>query len=730
MDLDSQILSNPEIKSTLLTIYDKIGMPPTREVGYQLFLDLILNNLYSSDTITFIISQVGDFINSLNPKEKDPYLKLLSLIFFNPNNHQDEEENNGNPQINKNIYYIYLSPVLNIIQLIIKEQNSNLFISISNIYAEIVQNVMPTDISASTRKLNMEEKKAFEILQGFCIYNMKYDDKSNRIVGSLCLTKLVENCPIVLQSQYTKFIWDNINNFIDKKYFNAKIELLNCLISLILGTENLFCPYANVTLYKVLDFLTDNDWLKRKLALNVIYTLIFYCKEEIMPLKDHIINFLRVLKTDKVKEVREVCLLILQIFSENEPKKENQPENYSAFSSQKYNKEIKKPNNEFYSKKNKTEKQRPRYDLKNKINNFDNENENENDNLNNKNYNNNYYDNEVNSFENSEKIVKNNENKKKFENNKKYEFIEDKVKEKEKEEEENNRSRTPIIKRKSTGEESNNNNINHNKLVNRKDDNTFVNEKMKIRPDPNKSIFRASPNSAFFNQAKNKNNDIIVMAKGDPTKFNYNENDNEDKIIENPPSPFSPNNNNNKIKNLNNTQPIIQNKKISKTIDNENNNNSNKVKKINKTVLKEKNNYENDFKNKLQNDNNNNNNNNNNDNKYQNEIRTRYYKVKDRGEKKINNKNGNNYNKNNKNINNNTFGLVDKNKKVDSILINKLLSQMNNLSAKQLSLIDVMENIQTDAQQQIQSLNEKIFSLDSLVDELTSELNDLINHND
>lgn len=46
---------------------------------------------------------------------------------------------------------------------------------------------------------------------------MKCDDKSNKVVGSLCLTKLVENCPIVLQSQYTKFIWDNINNFIDKK---------------------------------------------------------------------------------------------------------------------------------------------------------------------------------------------------------------------------------------------------------------------------------------------------------------------------------------------------------------------------------------------------------------------------------------------------------------------------------------------------------------------------------
>jgi hypothetical protein len=195
---------------------------------------------------------------------------------------------------------------------------------------------MPTDISASTRQLNPEEKKAYDILQGFCIYNKKYDDKSNRIVGSLCLTKLVENCPIVLQPQYTKFIWDNINNFIDKKNFSAKTELLNCLISLILGAENLFCPYANVTLYKVLDFLTDNDWLKRKLALNVIYTLIFYCKDEILPLKDHIINFLKVLKTDKVKEVREVCLLILQIFSQNESNQERKSNNnYSEFSTQK-----------------------------------------------------------------------------------------------------------------------------------------------------------------------------------------------------------------------------------------------------------------------------------------------------------------------------------------------------------------------------------------------------------
>ena len=632
MNSDSQIISNPEIKSSLLTIYDKIGIIQSREIGYELFIDLVLNNLYLSSTMNFIISQVGDFINSLSPKEKEPYLKLLSLFFYNPHNNQNSENQNQNGSniiIGKNIYYIYISPVLNILQTFINEQNSILYASISNVYADIVQYTMPTDISVSTKQLDPEEKKAYDVLQGFCIYNMKYDDRSNRIVGSLCLTKLVENCPIVLQPQYTKFIWDNINNFIDKKNFNAKTELLNCLISLILGAENLFCPYANVTLYKVLDFLTDNDWLKRKLALNVIYTLIFYCKDEILPLKDHIINFLKVLKTDKVKEVREVCLLILQIFSQNETNNQKKIENnYSEFSNQKDinesgNKLIENNNNKIKSQK------------------------------------------EMNNFKDSS----DKKNKEKISNKKKEIEIE------------KNRNKTPTNKRKrSIGEDknmninnnNNNNNsnlilqnnintnnnpinnvntnftFNHTKFVNRKDDNTFINEKMKIRPDPNKSIFRTNPNTAFFNQAKNKKEDIIVMAKGEPMKYNYNE------IIEN---------------------------------ENKHDNNIKKINEVNENEIS--------------------------NNKYQNEIVTKYRNNKENKRKEPINKKSNN----------------EKNKKVDSVIINKLLLQMNDLSVKQLSLIDVMENIQTNASKKIKDLNDKIFYMNSLVDDLTNELNELKSQN-
>ena len=676
MDSDSQIISNPEIKSSLLTIYDKIGMSQSRDIGYQLFIDLIMNNIYSTSTMNFIISQVGDFINSLSPKEKEPYLKLLSLFFYNPNhqNNQNNQSVNGSISstlISKSIYYIYISPILNVLQTFINEFNEILYPIISNVYADIIQYTMPTDISASTRQLNPEEKKAYDILQGFCIYNMKYDDKSNRIVGSLCLTKLVENCPIVLQPQYTKFIWDNINNFIDKKNFNAKTELLNCLISLILGTENLFCPYANVTLYKVLDFLTDNDWLKRKLALNVIYTLIFYCKDEILPLKEHIINFLRVLKTDKVKEVREVCLLILKIFSENEPNKEKKVENnYSDFSNQK------NINNDNNIKIN---------------NNIRNEQSGSIDN-----------GKDINDFQESGKKQSANRANK----NKKYDLNKIEI--------ENHRNKTPNNKiKKNQVEEknsSNNTNINNgtnlgnnyninHKFVNRNDDNTFVNEKMKIRTDPKKSIFRTSPNSAFFNQAKNNTNDIIVMAKGEPIKYNYN-----DKVEYQGPKD-NVNQNKNKFEfNPRNKAQIIDNQnnnnERNEYQNNEINNNLNE-KEIKENLTK--------FENKETKMNNN---------KFKNEIKTKYVRNKDRKEIK-----------NNKNENNSNIAEKNKKVKVDSIMINKLLLQMNDLSVKQLSLIDVMENIQTNATQKIKDLNDKIFSLDSLVDELTNELNELKNQN-
>ena len=704
-------LSNPEIRSILLNIYDRLTKPSTKEVGYELFLKLILKNLSSPSSISYIISQLSEFIPPLSPKEKEPCLKLLSLVFFNPIQDLQNQNNKKN-----SIYYQFLSPILSIIQSITKDSNNIIFPQIANTYAEIVQNIMPTDISYATEELNMEEKRAYEMLQGFCIYNMKQEEKANRIIGSLCLTKLVENCPVVLQEQYMKFIWENIMNFIDTKNYTAKYELLNCLISLILGAEGLFTQYANATLYKVLDFLTEDDWNKRKLALNVIYTLIFYCKDEVLPLKDHIINFLRVLKTDKVKEVREVCLLILQIFNENEPTKKKIEKEKSIGAI--INKDKKGKNRGSGNKgeivNNTKNRSRPKTGIRQQKKNnkfFEN----------NKKFTSNPF--KDNSYEISDNRKNNNINNN-MNNITTYN---------------NDSGQKPSISLQTMGSKNNMNttgavtgsNTSHNKSKGKKSNN-FVNEKMVIKPDPNKSIFKAIPNPAFFKQGNKKSNDIVVMAKGKPIKANQNINvieNNENKLNKNNFNEQSENNSNydkNK-KSYESTQENREEKKkdyLYKDKENKNinmNMDDNNVpsKRSNSKDMKYAQNKEDlRYKNFFNNDNDNNNNENYNDNynekendkideeedDYKNKYIEKNYEIKDR----------NNYGGENE----------DETGGVDQNIIQKLLKQMEFLDKGHMSLENMFDNIQIDTQEQIENLNANFGNLELKTNRLNKDLND------
>ena len=704
-------LSNPEIRSILLNIYDRLTKPSTKEVGYELFLKLILRNLSSPSSISYIISQLGEFIPPLSPKEKEPCLKLLSLVFFNPIQDLQNQNNKKN-----SIYYQFLSPILSIIQSITKDSNNIIFPQIANTYAEIVQNIMPTDISYATEELNMEEKRAYEMLQGFCIYNMKQEEKANRIIGSLCLTKLVENCPVVLQEQYMKFIWDNIMNFIDTKNYTAKYELLNCLISLILGAEGLFTQYANATLYKVLDFLTEDDWNKRKLALNVIYTLIFYCKDEVLPLKDHIINFLRVLKTDKVKEVREVCLLILQIFNENEPTKKKIEKEKSIGAI--INKDKKGKNRGSGNKgeivNNTKNRSRPKTGIRQQKKNnkfFEN----------NKKFTSNPF--KDNSYEISDNRKNNNINNN-MNNITTYN---------------NDSGQKPSISLQTMGSKNNMNttgavtgsNTSHNKSKGKKSNN-FVNEKMVIKPDPNKSIFKAIPNPAFFKQGNKKSNDIVVMAKGKPIKANQNINvieNNENKLNKNNFNEQSENNSNydkNK-KSYESTQENREEKKKDYLYKDKENKNINMNMDDNNVPSKRSNSKDMKYaqkkedlryKNFFNNDNDNNNNENYNDNynekendkideeedDYKNKYIEKNYEIKDR----------NNYGGENE----------DETGGVDQNIIQKLLKQMEFLDKGHMSLENMFDNIQIDTQEQIENLNANFGNLELKTNRLNKDLND------
>ena len=138
-----------------------------------------------------------------------------------------------------------------------------------------------------------------------------------------------------------------ISDYLDDRWFESKLDLLNCTISLIFAAESKFKQYAKICLFRVLDYLTDMDWMKRKLAINIVYTLVFYCKDEILAVKENIFEFLNALKEDEVEEVREVCLHTLKLLGEEEEGEADGPHEVEPAEIKNENNKTKNLNNKF-----------------------------------------------------------------------------------------------------------------------------------------------------------------------------------------------------------------------------------------------------------------------------------------------------------------------------------------------------------------------------------------------
>ena len=194
---------------------------------------------------------------------------------------------------------------------------------------------------------------------------------------------------------------------------------------------------------------------------------------------------------------------------------------------------------------------------------------------------------------------------------------------------------------------------------------------MVIKPDPNKSIFNSNKNMAFFQQAENQSNDVIVITK-DNKGNNYNTFNHF----------YKPK------KKLNNKKEIKE--------EQEKDNNTNIRDKIDKD-------YENSF-NSI------------------NKLISLDAKIKTDINKHI--EHFDNYNKNTdyKDAKKDENNDINKNEIINTNLINILLTEVRALSNKQISLLDLMDEIQTNTQQQIENLNQKIVDLDTTVKNLNHQL--------
>ena len=119
----------------------------------------------------------------------------------------------------------------------------------------------------------------------------------------------------------TKGVWTSLTSAIDDSSITSSMlkASMTCLCQLIIASEDAFKPYASATLYKALDCLTereDDDEL-RVISLNCIYALTRYCDEQILPLKNNIVDYMNLLKNGKNEKIDMLCAQILAHYEMN-----------------------------------------------------------------------------------------------------------------------------------------------------------------------------------------------------------------------------------------------------------------------------------------------------------------------------------------------------------------------------------------------------------------------------
>ena len=261
-----------------------------------------------------IEKEIKDNKNKIIIIHKNPF-NIFPIIF------------SSSPKLTQKYFKIFLT----IMHQCICEENKNIFPFLSKIFSQCIisfydkNNINKTSSEIISNNnnllLNKDSEELYSKLLYFCLNLINTNEKLEQSFGCLLLSEIIEKCPLIKVKKIYNDFWKIISKYLEDKWFLCKLDLLNCVISFIFVLENKFEPYANECLFRILDYLTDKDWMKRKISINIIYTLLFYCKKEISNVKKNIIEFLEIVKNDNVSEVRDICLKTLELIEDEEQKK-------------------------------------------------------------------------------------------------------------------------------------------------------------------------------------------------------------------------------------------------------------------------------------------------------------------------------------------------------------------------------------------------------------------------
>ena len=303
------------------------------------FIIRLSNALYQKNNpeISLILNSLKEYLLSIyqDKPEMENFFKTLYSIIFSEKEPNSKIIKNSKAfkiypivfSFNPKSSYYYIDYFLTSLQAsVYSENNIKEFSFLSTIFGEVIESFYLDNKNKFLINKDMildsnKKVKLYEKIFNFCNNNIKTNESAKQLLGCLLLNEFIEKCPLIKEENNFVKVFKTLSEYLDDHWFECKLDLLNCVHSLIYIQGKKFSPYANICVLKILDFFTDEDWMKRKLAVDIIYALVIYCKEEIIKVKDNIFDFLFVLKDDPIDKVSEICIKTLNLLEEGDTDK-------------------------------------------------------------------------------------------------------------------------------------------------------------------------------------------------------------------------------------------------------------------------------------------------------------------------------------------------------------------------------------------------------------------------
>ena len=242
----------------------------------------IINNYYKDELNYNIQENFNEIIND-NIKNDKSIKNIIKILSFNLREEKNEKIKNKYYEL----YLILISKInrentikyLTVLLLFLQENIDNISIEIG--FEKILNN------------LDKFKLKIFEILNGFCILNMKKKENTIQNKALLCYEILItnyDNCEKKNKNDILKSFLDTIKYNLESSIFIDKYSLLVCLNKIICKVQDKY-DFVETIPY-LLNYLLVNDYDIKLIVLKIINNIIKYNKEKSKELKEEIIKYI------------------------------------------------------------------------------------------------------------------------------------------------------------------------------------------------------------------------------------------------------------------------------------------------------------------------------------------------------------------------------------------------------------------------------------------------------